>query len=104
MSLAFSVSDPGKLGKLELSRIAAGRWEIKRARAGNERYCEVWHAAAGYRLICAHARDNIDSDAAFHLHGAHAGGDRPSLRMEVPGKVWRTLLGRRMAAQSAKRH
>jgi hypothetical protein len=101
VSLAFSVTDPSKLGKLELARIAAGRWEIKRARAGNERYCEVWHAAAGLRLICAHARDNIDSDAAFHLHGAHAGGDRPSLRMEVPGKIWRTLLGRRMAAQSA---
>jgi hypothetical protein len=101
VTLAFSVSDPAKLGKLDLSRIAAGRWEVKRARSGNERYCEVWHAAAGYRLICAHARDNIDSDAAFHLHGAHAGGDRPSLRMEVPGKVWRTLLQRRMAAQSA---
>lgn len=101
VSMAFSVTEPSKLGKLALSRISAGRWEIQRERAGNERYCELWHAAAGFRLICAHARDSIDRDAAFHLHGSHAGGDRPSLRMEVPGKVWRTLLARRMAAQPA---
>jgi len=100
VSLAFSVSDAAKLGRLELSRLSAGRWEVRRSRSGTERYCELWRGGAGFRLICAHGREAIERDAPFHLHGAH-GGARPSLRMEIPGKLWRGLLARRMAAQSS---